>query len=168
MKTWQRVAPCLLGLLCFVLVARAQNAAAPSAYDSVNPIIGTAGGGNTFPGASLPFGMIQWSPDTGPDAWYDYGQKRIYGFSLTHISGAGCPVYGDFPILPWSGDLTVSPHANRELYTQPFDHTNESAHPGYYALRRYGRDHQVPRPAFPIPRAYLSGDCRRNRAGRQV
>ena len=134
MKTWQRVAPCLLGLLCFVLVARAQNAAAPSAYDSVHPIIGTAGGGNTFPGASLPFGMMQWSPDTGPDAWYDYGKKSIYGFSLTHISGAGCPVYGDFPILPWSGDLTVSPHANRELYTQPFDHTNESAHPGYYAL----------------------------------
>ena len=134
MKIWQRVAPCLLGLLCFVLVARAQNAAAPTAYDSVNPIIGTAGGGNTFPGATLPFGMIQWSPDTGPDAWYDYGQKRIYGFSLTHISGAGCPLYGDFPVLPWPAGLTVSPHANRELYTQPFDHSNETAHPGYYAL----------------------------------
>jgi predicted alpha-1,2-mannosidase len=103
-------------------------------YDSVNPIIGTAGGGNTFPGATLPFGMIQWSPDTGTDAWYDYGAKRIYGFSLTHISGAGCPVYGDFPVLPWARELTVSPHKNRELYTQAFDHTHEEAHPGYYAL----------------------------------
>ena len=78
--------------------------------------------------------MIQWSPDTGPDAWYDYGKNRIYGFSLTHISGAGCPLYGDIPVLPWTGDLTVSPHQNRELYTQPFDHTHETAHPGYYAV----------------------------------
>lgn len=134
MNLWQRVAPCLLGLVCFCAFAGGQNATAPSPYNSVNPIIGTAGGGNTFPGATLPLGMIQWSPDTGSDAWYDYGAKRIYGFSLTHVSGAGCPLYGDFPVLPWSGDLTVSPHANRELYTQPFDHTHESAYPGYYAL----------------------------------
>jgi predicted alpha-1,2-mannosidase len=125
--------------LAFVAVAGLLPVAAQSTpYDSVDPIIGTAGGGNTFPGATLPFGMIQWSPDTGSDAWYDYGAKRIYGFSLTHISGAGCPLYGDFPVLPWVGDslgeLTVSPHANRELYTQAFDHTREEAHPGYYGL----------------------------------
>jgi predicted alpha-1,2-mannosidase len=121
--------------LAFVAVAGLLPVAAQSTpYDSVDPIIGTAGGGNTFPGATLPFGMIQWSPDTGSDAWYDYGAKRIYGFSLTHLSGAGCPLYGDFPVLPWPGELTVSPHANRELYTQPFDHAQESAHPGYYAL----------------------------------
>jgi predicted alpha-1,2-mannosidase len=134
MKSWQRLAPCLLALLCVSAAAPAQTSKDASPYDAVNPIIGTAGGGNTFPGASLPFGMIQWSPDTGPDAWYDYGKKTIYGFSLTHISGAGCPVYGDFPVLPWPGELTVSPHANRELYTQPFDHSHETAHPGYYAL----------------------------------
>lgn len=136
MRLWQRpfvcLFACLFVLVCVSAAAPAQNAASP--YEAVNPIIGTAGGGNTFPGATLPFGMIQWSPDTGPDAWYDYGAKRIYGFSLTHISGAGCPVYGDFPVLPWPGDLTVSPHANRELYTEPFDHAHEVAHPGYYAL----------------------------------
>jgi predicted alpha-1,2-mannosidase len=121
--------------LAFVAVAGLLPVAAQSTpYDSVDPIIGTAGGGNTFPGATLPFGMIQRSPDTGSDAWYDYGAKRIYGFSLTHLSGAGCPLYGDFPVLPWPGELTVSPHASRELYTQPFDHAQESAHPGYYGL----------------------------------
>src|SRR5208337_4908846 len=46
-------------------------------YDAVNPFIGTAGGGNTFPGASLPFGMVQWSPDTNQDAWYFYNDKQI-------------------------------------------------------------------------------------------
>jgi predicted alpha-1,2-mannosidase len=129
MKRWQRLA---LGLAA--LTGLVPAAAQSTPYDSVDPMIGTAGGGNTFPGATLPFGMIQWSPDTSTDAWYDYGAKRIYGFSLTHISGAGCPLYGDFPVLPWPGVLTASPHANRELYALAFDHARESAHPGYYAL----------------------------------
>ena len=63
-----------------------------SSYDAVDPFIGTIGGGNTFPGASLPFGMIQWSPDTTIGGWYRYSQAKIYGFSLTHLSGAGCPL----------------------------------------------------------------------------
>ena len=66
----------------------------------MDTFIGTAGGGNTFPGATLPFGMVQWSPDTNHDAWYRYDEKSILGFSLTHISGAGCPLYGDFAVLP--------------------------------------------------------------------
>jgi predicted alpha-1,2-mannosidase len=140
MKSCHTICVCVLAALCLIGPAvapgAAQNSAVqmPSPYDSVDPFIGTAGGGNTFPGATLPFGMIQWSPDTGSDAWYDYGKKSIYGFSLTHISGAGCPLYGDIPVLPWSGDLTVSPHQNRDLYTQPFDHSKETAHPGYYAV----------------------------------
>src|SRR5438552_7614373 len=75
------------------------------AYNSVDPFIGTGADGNTFPGATLPFGMIQWSPDTRPDGWYHYGDKTIRGFSLTHISGAGCPLYGDVPVLPWTGQI---------------------------------------------------------------
>lgn len=78
--------------------------------------------------------MIQWSPDTGTEGWYDYAKDRIYGFSLTHISGAGCPLYGDFPVLPWPGDVTVSPHANRAWYTVAFSHAKETAHPGSYAV----------------------------------
>ena len=119
--------------LLLALPALTQSAA-PTPYDSVDPFIGTAGGGNTFPGATLPWGMIQWSPDTGPDAWYDYSKSRITGFSLTHISGAGCPLYGDIPVLPFPGELTESPHTDRSLYTVPFSHAKETAHPGYYAV----------------------------------
>ena len=57
-----------------------------------------------FPGADLPFGMIQWSPDTTPAAadggGYSYTDSSITGFSLTHLTGTGCAIYGDFPILP--------------------------------------------------------------------
>ncbi|HEY1498416.1 MAG TPA: GH92 family glycosyl hydrolase [Acidobacteriaceae bacterium] len=129
-----RIAPALL--LVVSIAAAAQNTTTPpgTPYDAVDPLIGTAGGGNTFPGATLPFGMIQWSPDTQPDAWYDYSKKQITGFSLTHISGAGCPLYGDIPVLPTAADLTVSPHQNPALYSQPFSHANETAHPGYYAV----------------------------------
>jgi Glycosyl hydrolase family 92 N-terminal domain/Phage integrase family len=95
-----------LGVLCASQLSRAQTA-----YDAVDPFIGTTGDGNTFPGASLPFGMIQWSPDSGSDGWYFYDKASITGFSLTHLSGAGCPLYGDFPILPWTGELTTSPAA---------------------------------------------------------
>lgn len=131
-----RLALCLALLLSSFAFCKAQTADSnpTSPYDLVDPMIGTANTGNTFPGASLPFGMIQWSPDTNTNAWYDYGDKRIYGFSLTHISGAGCPLYGDIPVLPWTGDLTVSPHHNRDLYTQPFEHSQETAHPGYYSV----------------------------------
>jgi predicted alpha-1,2-mannosidase len=134
---FRRVALTVLLLLTFGDSGQGQaSSAVPAAtpYDSVDPLIGTAGGGNTFPGATLPFGMMQWSPDTGPEGWYGYGKKNIYGFSLTHISGAGCPVYGDIPVLPWAGELRVSPHKNREMYVQPFDHSKEEAHPGYYAV----------------------------------
>jgi len=123
-------------LFAFGIAASAQSQAAkaPTAYDEVNPLIGTAGGGNTFPGASLPFGMIQWSPDTNGDAWYRYGDKAIRGFSLTHISGAGCPLYGDFAVLPAAGELAASPGGDLSSYAVGYDHAHEQAHPGYYAV----------------------------------
>ncbi|HXN46223.1 MAG TPA: hypothetical protein VN893_06250, partial [Bryobacteraceae bacterium] len=89
-------------ILCSMLLCASLGAAAP--YDSVNPFIGTAADGNTFPAATLPFGMMQWGPDTRPDGWYHYDDKSIRGFSLTHISGAGCPIYADVPILPGNGE----------------------------------------------------------------
>lgn len=94
--------------------------------------MGTAGGGNTFPGATLPFGMVQWSPDTNTDAWYRYDEKQLYGFSLTHISGAGCPLYGDFAVLPVLDELTASP--GTKFTPMPFDRKDERAHPGYYGV----------------------------------
>jgi predicted alpha-1,2-mannosidase len=107
-------------ILCSLLLCGSLGAATP--YDSVNPFIGTAEDGNTFPAATLPFGMVQWGPDTRPDGWYRYADKSIRGFSLTHISGAGCPIYADVPILPGDGQPL------------PLDHAREQAHPGYYAI----------------------------------
>jgi predicted alpha-1,2-mannosidase len=75
--------------------------------------------------------MMQWSPDTNTDGWYQYGEKQLYGFSLTHISGAGCPLYGDFAVLPTLDTLTASPGA--KLTPMAFDRRDEQAHPGYYA-----------------------------------
>ena len=118
---------CLISLL---LVASGAAFAQSNSYDSVDPFIGSAAEGNTFPGATLPFGMIQWSPDTRSDGWYHYGDPTIRGFSLTRISGAGCPLYSDVPILPWS---QVIPERPGEA-SQAFSHHHEIAHPGYYSV----------------------------------
>jgi putative alpha-1,2-mannosidase len=75
----------------------------------VNPFIGTGGHGHTFPGATVPFGMVQLSPDTRVDgSWdgcsgYHYSDSIIYGFSHTHLSGTGCSDYGDIMIMPIMG-----------------------------------------------------------------
>ena len=92
--------------------------------------IGTEASGNTFPGATLPLGMMQWSPDTRDEGWYRYTDQSIRGFSLTHISGAGCPIYADVPILPWIG----SPSADPNSATLRFSHDSEHAEPGYYSV----------------------------------
>ncbi|MGO9853621.1 MAG: GH92 family glycosyl hydrolase [Acidimicrobiales bacterium] len=96
----------------------------------VNP--GTVG---EFPGADTPFGMIQWSPDTAPDAvqsggGYAYADSRINGFSLTHLSGTGCPSYQDVPILPTEGAIGSSP---ADTFAS-FSHAHEQATPGRYAV----------------------------------
>ncbi len=103
-------------------------------YNAVDPIMGSSGGGNTFPGASLPFGMIQWSPETNGHDFYIYEQKKISGFSLTHLSGAGCPIFADMPVLPWTGGFEISPGKEPDLYSVPFEHSAEQAHPGYYSV----------------------------------
>ena len=126
----------MAGLLVGSLLTTAaigQDRMPPAPYDAVNPFIGTAADGNTFPGATVPFGMLQWGPDTRADGWYHYGDQKIRGFSLTHISGAGCPIYADVPILPWMGDVTVPGSAPD--YALAFSHGQEQAHPGYYALK---------------------------------
>ncbi|MDF2272668.1 lectin [Streptomyces coacervatus] len=76
----------------------------------VNPLIGTSGAVDTFPGPDMPAGMVQWGPDTTPHrpdgGGYEYNDNKISGFSLTHVSGPGCPVAGDLPILPVTGALS--------------------------------------------------------------
>ena len=116
---------------------------APVEY--VNPFIGTyagkasAGiggfaGGNVFPGASYPRGMVQWSPDTtnGPGG-YHYNQPFMHGFSLTHFSGRGCSAYQDIPFWPTLGPLTSSP-VQMSTYQSGFSHQNEQAMAGYYSV----------------------------------
>lgn len=125
---------CLALFPLLLLIPPRASAQSLAAYDSVDPMIGTEGGGNTFPGATLPFGMVQWSPDTNRDAWYVDSEKQIFGFSLTHLSGAGCPLYGDFAVLPAGDAPATSPGANFTPLAVPFDHRGEQAHPGYYAV----------------------------------
>ncbi|TDU03384.1 putative alpha-1,2-mannosidase [Streptomyces sp. 846.5] len=100
----------------------------------VNPLIGTSGAVDTFPGPDMPNGMIQWSPDTTPartdGGGYEYNSTKISGYSLTHVSGPGCPVAGDIPILPLTGALT----GNLSDTTSTFSHAHEQTGIGYYGL----------------------------------
>jgi predicted alpha-1,2-mannosidase len=112
----------------------------------VDPLIGSANGGNTYPGATLPYGMIAWSPtsttgdqtSTGAANGYQYGVTRIRGLSLTHVNGAGCNpgAAGDVPIMPFVGDVTSSPSADTKdaVYAADFTHVDEKATPGRYTL----------------------------------
>lgn len=106
----------------------------PARY--VDPMIGTGIGGkasgqvNNFPGPSVPFGMLQWSPDTpGAYAGYSYDRNKIRGFSLTHAS-VGCRQFGDVPILPTVGDVGSDPGDR----TESFSHDSETARAGEYAV----------------------------------
>ncbi|HEV2638676.1 MAG TPA: GH92 family glycosyl hydrolase [Actinocrinis sp.] len=94
----------------------------------------TSGGGNTFPGAVAPFGMVQWSPDTSPNrnagGGYNYGDSSLIGYSLTHVSGPGCGAAGDIPILPLTGAL---PTGDPGGYQTSFTNTGEVAQAGYYS-----------------------------------
>ncbi|MFI9756637.1 GH92 family glycosyl hydrolase [Streptomyces sp. NPDC051963] len=135
------------------LVATALAVAAPSPATAaenpsslVDPLIGSANGGNTFPGATLPYGMIAWSPtsttgdqtSTGAANGYQYDTTRIRGLSLTHVNGAGCNpgAAGDVPIMPFVGDVTSSPSADTKdaVYAADFSHADEKAVPGRYTL----------------------------------
>ncbi|MFJ8862350.1 GH92 family glycosyl hydrolase [Streptomyces sp. NPDC102451] len=99
--------------------------------DLVNPFIGTENEGNTYPGAAVPFGMVQFSPDTGHNTGYDYSETHIRGFSTVHISGVGCGLGGDLPVLPTTGDITSTDNA---AYAAEFSHDDEKAAPGTYEV----------------------------------
>ncbi|HXS00260.1 MAG TPA: GH92 family glycosyl hydrolase [Pyrinomonadaceae bacterium] len=119
----------LIILLC-LLILPLQVSAQRDLTRYVNPFIGTGGHGHTFPGAIVPFGMVQLSPDTRLTGWdgcsgYHYSDSIIYGFSHTHLSGTGISDYGDILLLP---SLKLAGSA-------AFQHRNESAAPGYYSVK---------------------------------
>ncbi len=103
----------------------------------VNPFIGTGGHGHTFPGAIVPFGMVQLSPDTRIDgSWdgcsgYHYSDSVIYGFSHTHLNGTGVSDYGDIMLMPTMGDPSLNP----QDYSSKFSHKNEKATAGFYSVK---------------------------------
>ena len=111
--------------------------------DYVNPFIGTGGHGHTYPGATMPFGMVQLSPDTRLEGWdgcsgYHYTDSIIYGFSHTHLSGTGISDYGDVLLMPTSGKLHFDNGYKGNLdegYGSRFSHEHEFASPGFYSVK---------------------------------
>jgi predicted alpha-1,2-mannosidase len=107
------------------------SAAVADPASVVNPFLGTSNGGNTFPGADVPFGMVQWSPDTNSrpsGGGYAYGDGTISSFPLTHMSGPGCNGgASDIPVMPSTGAVSSTA-------TSSFTHVNESANAGYYKV----------------------------------
>jgi putative alpha-1,2-mannosidase len=135
------------------LVLNAQTSA-PGYAKWVNPLIGTQKMGHTFPGATVPFGAVQLSPDTdqqphniggkyNPDAYkycagYQYDDNEIVGFSHTHFSGTGHSDLGDFLIMPTVGPLQLEPGTKgdpKSGYRSAFSHANETAEAGYYKVK---------------------------------
>jgi predicted alpha-1,2-mannosidase len=105
----------------------------------VNPFIGTGGHGHTYPGATMPFGMMQLSPDTRLDGWdgcsgYHYSDSYIYGFSHTHLSGTGVSDYGDVLLMPTNAVNFNNGSNGKSGYKAHFSHDNEVAEPGYYKV----------------------------------
>ena len=142
-------AAAIAGLLMLAAIGGAGAAEAPgrgdAAFAAVDPFIGTGGEGHTFPGAVVPFGMVQLSPDTriqprkdayGWAAGYRHSDDSIVGFSHTHFSGTGHSDLGDFLLMPESGELRLErgdPDKPGSGYTSRFSHDSEIAQPGYYA-----------------------------------
>jgi predicted alpha-1,2-mannosidase len=131
-------------MICVVTAATlsAQN---DPARDLVNPFIGTGGHGHTFPGACVPNGLVQLSPDTRPDGYndwdgasgYHYSDSVIYGFSHTHLSGTGVSDLCDVLLMPMSDHHSFDP----KEYRSSFRKETEQAHAGYYSVHL--EDHNV-------------------------
>ncbi len=135
------LAPCLLALLSGAAFAEQPSDAAAR----VNPFIGTAHGGNVFPGATVPFGMVQFTPEATPTranrpiaapGGYDYRATALRGFSLTNVEGWGCAGgSGDIPFMPIAEPVGGSPSVDfRHSYVASFSHADEQASPGLYQV----------------------------------
>lgn len=128
---------------CFLIGAMLFSCSPPTSktpFEHVNPFIGTGGHGHTFPGATMPFGMVQLSPDTRLEGWdgcsgYHFTDSVVYGFSHTHLSGTGIADYGDVLLMPYTGETFYNNGADGEPgYGSPFLKSSEIAEPGYYGV----------------------------------
>jgi predicted alpha-1,2-mannosidase len=156
---WRLAGLLAMAVLSGLLMRTAAQAADPAS--AVNPLIGTANGGNDYPGAVMPFGMVAWSPEepynkprrrvegvpgsmrddrSRPAApgGYEYTATKIRGFSLTHLMGTGCAgASGDIPFMPYVGAVSSSPSDDTEnaVYASGFSHADETAQAGYYKVK---------------------------------
>lgn len=138
-----RLISALIGCsLLLGMAACTQTSTSQDYTDFVNPFIGTGGHGHTYPGAVVPNGMIQPSPDTRIYQWdacsgYYYNDSTINGFSHTHLSGTGCGDYGDVLLMPTVGKQdyhAMGSESQQMAYASAFSHQNETAQPGYYSV----------------------------------
>ncbi len=135
-------------ILIFVLVlltscqqSHNESASAKHLTDYVDPFVGTDGPGNTYPGAVVPFGMVQLSPDNGLPGWdriagYFWQDSTIAGFSHKHLTGTGAGDLYDILIMPYNSRFTEDLWKDQEEY-RPYSkisHERESASPGYYCV----------------------------------
>jgi predicted alpha-1,2-mannosidase len=126
----------ILSLVCISSIAQSGGDLA----SQVNPFVGTStswirDNANTLPGAVRPFGMLYWSPDRVDGTFYRYEGTTTRGFSLTHLSGPGCSVYGDVPILPTLGAVQQPPPVRSQPYQATYKPDDQVAQPGYYAVK---------------------------------
>jgi putative alpha-1,2-mannosidase len=134
-----RVGSC--AMVTTVFVSLSLRAELP--VDDALPMVGTDAHGHTFPGATLPFGFVQLSPDTRTSGWdacggYYYPDNKIEGFSHTHISGTGCTDMGDILVLPMVGQLNIPGTylpLDSSRFKSTFSHDEELAQPGYYRVK---------------------------------
>lgn len=140
-----KTAVALLTLASFSLCTLADSMPIVSPVSEVNPLIGTTNGGNVFPGVTMPFGMVQFSPEASPfrersliaaPGGYEYRANKIRGFSLTNVEGWGCAgASGDVPLMPIAEEVTQSPSSDfRHAFASGFSHAKEQAHPGHYRV----------------------------------
>jgi predicted alpha-1,2-mannosidase len=138
-------------VIILLLVESIYCSAQTSKLDLVNPFIGTGGHGHTFPGATVPYGMVQLSPDTRLNGWdacsgYHASDQAILGFSHTHLSGTGIGDYGDILFMPTTGKQQLTQGTSEKPndgYASPKTPGSESATPGYYTVRLSDYDIQV-------------------------
>jgi predicted alpha-1,2-mannosidase len=113
--------------------------ASPKPVDESLPLVGTDAHGHAYPGATVPFGMVQLSPDTRIEGWdgcsgYHYSDSVILGFSHTHLSGTGCGCLGDVMLMPTVGPVQLEAGSPGHGYASSFSHAQEVATPGYYRV----------------------------------
>ncbi len=127
-------------LLVFTLTLSFVALAQKMPVDYVNTFIGTGGHGHTYPGATMPFGMVQLSPDTRLEGWdgcggYHYDDSYIYGFTHTHLNGTGIPDLCDILVMPTTGEIRWNNGSDgKPGYGSKFRHNSESSEPGYYKV----------------------------------